>query len=399
MPKLYLFNPENDLALADGGKSYTPPPLARAIAHDLSTLPVWYAGDGDAVCLPSLQFARPLEPFLDKLGIGRRFCVPHALPSDISACLPWGWSPEAAQRLLRYGAPAHALPTGEMLARQRWWAHRIRTRELLTHLRDRSVDVPDELPTLFSREEEVARFVTRHERAMLKAPWSGSGKGLCFTRGDYDLVTRRWVQGVLRRQGEVVGEPFFDRAVDMAMEFYSDGNAVTFAGYSWFVTDARGAYKGNYLLPDAEIERRLSAYLPLGDVRRLREQLEIFFTRHVATVYRGYFGVDMMIYRRVGAWALHPCVEINLRMSMGMVSRLFHDRYVAEGSEGVYRVEYFTDPERLLSDHCHRQAVAPLQYAGTRIESGYLSLNPIYPDTRYRASVEIHRASAGETGL
>ena len=101
MPKLYLFNPENDLALADGGKSYTPPPLARAIAHDLSTLPVWYAGDGDAVCLPALQFARPLEPFLDKLGIGRRFCVPHALPSDISACLPWGWSPEAAQRLLR----------------------------------------------------------------------------------------------------------------------------------------------------------------------------------------------------------------------------------------------------------------------------------------------------------
>ena len=91
-----------------------------------------------------------------------------------------------------------------------------------------------------------------------KPPWSGSGKGLCRTRGVYDLVTARWTQGVLRRQGEVVGEPFWDKESDMAMEFYSDGDRVVFAGYSWFTTDERGAYKGNLLLSDAAIEARIS---------------------------------------------------------------------------------------------------------------------------------------------
>ena len=47
MSVLYLFNPENDLALANGGKNYTPPPLARTIARDLSTLPLWYATEGE----------------------------------------------------------------------------------------------------------------------------------------------------------------------------------------------------------------------------------------------------------------------------------------------------------------------------------------------------------------
>ena len=49
------------------------------------------------------------------------------------------------------------------------------------------------------------------------------------------------------------------------MEFYSDGKGrITFAGYSLFRTNAGGAYEGNRLLPDAEIERRLSAYVPVA---------------------------------------------------------------------------------------------------------------------------------------
>lgn len=61
MSVLYLFNPENDLALANGGKNYTPPPLARTIARDLSTLPLWYATEGEnIICLPSLGYGDSL---------------------------------------------------------------------------------------------------------------------------------------------------------------------------------------------------------------------------------------------------------------------------------------------------------------------------------------------------
>ena len=69
MSVLYLFNPENDLALANGGKNYTPPPLARTIARDLSTLPLWYATEGEnIICLPSLGYGDSLIPVLESLG-------------------------------------------------------------------------------------------------------------------------------------------------------------------------------------------------------------------------------------------------------------------------------------------------------------------------------------------
>lgn len=95
-------------------------------------------------------------------------------------------------------------------------------------LKSEGVDVPYEIPVSFRDEGRVHDFVTTHLRAMLKAPWSGSGKGLCRTYGTYDLAVGRWVQGVLRRQGEVVCEPYFEKEADMAMEFLSDGNRVVF---------------------------------------------------------------------------------------------------------------------------------------------------------------------------
>ena len=162
MSVLYLFNPENDLALANGGKNYTPPPLARTIARDLSTLPLWYATEGEnIICLPSLGYGDSIA----------------SLPDDVSAYRPWGWSPEIVHRFLRHGADAELLPRAELLDLQRVWAHRIRTREVLSFLKSEGVDVPYEIPVSFRDEGRVHDFVTTHLRAMLKAPWSGSGKG------------------------------------------------------------------------------------------------------------------------------------------------------------------------------------------------------------------------------
>ena len=42
MLEVYLFNPDNDLALANGDENYTPPLSARKMADDLSLLSIWY---------------------------------------------------------------------------------------------------------------------------------------------------------------------------------------------------------------------------------------------------------------------------------------------------------------------------------------------------------------------
>ena len=53
MEALYLFNPENDMALACGDPYYMAPASARRMAAELSVLPAWYAEQGGTVWLDS----------------------------------------------------------------------------------------------------------------------------------------------------------------------------------------------------------------------------------------------------------------------------------------------------------------------------------------------------------
>ena len=81
---LHLFNPENDLALADGGANYCPPPAAARIAYDLASLPLWFAGVGNAVALPDRNHFQFCEE------VSRLF--PVALPYEVSIKGQDGWN-------------------------------------------------------------------------------------------------------------------------------------------------------------------------------------------------------------------------------------------------------------------------------------------------------------------
>ena len=71
---LYLFNPENDLAIAFGGENYTPPPAAQLIGKELSTLPLWYADDDTTIYIPDKLPARWSTSKTDTcLGVEPRF--------------------------------------------------------------------------------------------------------------------------------------------------------------------------------------------------------------------------------------------------------------------------------------------------------------------------------------
>ena len=50
---LYLFNPDQDLALASGEINYMPPASARRMAEELALLPVWFADRPCSVLAPS----------------------------------------------------------------------------------------------------------------------------------------------------------------------------------------------------------------------------------------------------------------------------------------------------------------------------------------------------------
>lgn len=133
------------------------------------------------------------------------------------------------------------------------------------------------------------------------------------------------VRKTLREQGAVEAEPVYDRLADFAMEFYADhdGGGVRYEGLSLFDTHDSGAYKGNAIATQDELQRRLEAlapasllndegHLPLIYIKeRLREALSSLLTG-----YTGPLGVDMMLTPQ----GIHPCIEVNLRNTMGRVA-------------------------------------------------------------------------------
>ena len=149
------------------------------------------------------------------------------------------------------------------------------------------------------------------------------------------------------------------------MEFLADeGGQVRFIGYSLFETDKRGVYKENLLAADEAIEARISAYIPAETLRQVGRVLQVELAEVIGGSYQGYLGVDMMICRtKDGGYAIHPCVEINLRMNMGVVARLVYDNYVCHGM--------------------------PLCLENGKVKSGYLSLTPVEDSTAYQAYILI----------
>lgn len=389
---LYLFNPENDLAVAFGGINYTPPPAAQLIGQELSLLPLWYAREDEemVICTPEAppaDFLRTLEP----LGLSvstATFRQIGELP--IERVNVWGWNQALAHRLRQSGIDERLIPSPTQCDLIRQLSHRRLTTEAGQYLAAH-IDYPlPRLPIELHTPDEVRTFTEQNERKVLKAPWSGSGRGIYWNLYGYDTSLAQWSNGVLQKQGVLMGEPFYDKLDDWAMEFYSDGSRVTFAGYSSFLTDDHGAYKANRLTTDRQLEKELCAAVGSPVVAEVKEALARFLTNRVAPCYTGYLGVDMMTYRTPeGDTRLHPFVEINLRMNMGMVARRFADRFVAPGAEGFFRVDYSPRPGVLYHDHLARLQKNPTRLINKKFAQGYFALTPVGPHSRYRAGIEI----------
>ncbi len=379
--KLHIFNPENDLALADGNTNYCPPPAARAIAHDLATLPLWFAPEGDAVLLPDALHCA----FHNSMSGVFSLAAPLRDIRAVDACVPWGWSAQMRRRLLAMGVSEDVLPDGAFVDAVRTLSNRCVAIGLLRALCSAGIDTP-EIPEYFTSFADIAAFIESIPRSVLKAPWSGSGKGIAWGIGRVEVPVEHFCKGVIRRQGGVVCERFLDKVVDFAMEFRAVRGEAAFAGYSLFTCEG-GAYSGNILAADGAIEDFLAQFVERGVLAAVKERLSAELSALLRPIgYTGFLGVDMLVYRSSGGgYRLHPCVELNLRMNMGAVSRLFCDKYVAHGRVGRFFVSNFRRAGEAAEFNERCRTEYPLRVAYGRVESGYLPLSPVAGDTSYLA--------------
>lgn len=381
---VYLFNPENDMALANFTPYYKVPAEIRQMAADLSVLPAWYAPAGSVVKLPSAE----QMPRWEELCNGQ-MPFPEVRTTALYPSLPWspwGWSPALVHTLRQAGVSDEVLPSAEILQTIRILSSRTSGVAVLRQVATEK-GVCGEVAVCHTLEEVKSRL-DAWGRCVLKAPWSGSGRGLAFvTRDTWTASLEGWAARILRTQGAMMAEPIYNKVCDFAMEFHADeSGSVTFAGYSFFETDAFGNYKGNLLASDAEIERRLAAYVPCGMLHDLRCRLLETLPGWLGGRYAGYLGIDMMVCRE-GGYMVHPCVEINLRMNMGVLSRLFFDRYAHPSARGRFVIEHYPVSGEAVKFHAQMCREHPVRLLSGKLADGYVSLTPVSEDTRYQAYV------------
>ena len=105
--------------------------------------------------------------------------------------------------------------------------------------------------------------------------------------------------------------------------------------------------------------------------------------------YAGNIGVDMMAYACENQFRLHPCVEINMRKSMGYLAIRLFENHISPTSQGSFFVEYHKSSSMLNEKHTVLQKQYPLQTEKDRICSGYLNLCPVTETANYLAYIVV----------
>lgn len=384
--KLYIFNPDTDLALANNSENYIPSARVKQMERELAMLPMWYAEQGSNILISTY----PDEYFLEKthklLGIEMNFITEeklHLLSPDTEIC-PWGWNPTLRKKLLNKGVASTLLPDGAWMKNYRELADRANSVEALNKMCDKNQFSAEVLYDI----DSCRRYSFTHPRCIFKSPWSGSGKGLLWCFGKYDDKSDGWCSRVLREHRHLIATPIYNKCLDLAMEYYSDGKGnISFVGYSLFHTNSKGAYNSNLLQTDAMHRETLSQYIPLETLDATDIQLQEMLSYSYKN-YKGYLGVDMMVCRTENnEYALHPCVEINMRINMGVVSAAIANRYIAEGKQARYTIEYYPTAEALQKEYHRLSNEHPLTIKSNRIVSGFLPLTPVGENNNYMAYI------------
>ena len=330
-----IFNPEHDIALASNMERFTAPHAGRQLRSDLGYLPAFWADEGDVVIVDDIDFAesayrrvkatrKPNVEFCTMEQIAHVFSSTAVTP-DIDL---WGWDLAIRFQLLKAGVPESCLPSKEAVNELRRLSGRQCTTDILKKVR---TDIESNTcgESLYISDYKLFCDAIQSKKVVVKAPWSSSGRGVrYFIEDELPKNSLNWASNVIQQQGGVMVEPLYNKVKDFGMEFRrcADGS-VKYLGLSLFHT-LNGAYTGNLLATENVKREMMSKYISLDLLdevtSRLERELTVLFSslpseKPLRSIN---LGVDMMIVTKddCDGFLLHPCVEINLRRTMGHVA-------------------------------------------------------------------------------
>lgn len=372
MPRLYYFNPDNDVALASGVECYTPPRAALRLREAGRMLPLWIGEAGDMVMCPGVN-RDWYHGVIDAFGLETRV-FDHAYRPDLRPT-PWGWSAAMRRFFVNDGCPLELLPAPADIERMRQLSHRRTSAELAAALRRAMPGARLTQPAVEAFSMEQVEELTRSlGRVVVKMPWSSSGRGVFGTSRSV-AEAMKIAANALRLQGSVMVEPEHDRALDFAKIYRCQGGLCQCLGTSVFATDAHHRYMGNLLAPEADRRAVVARCTDIATVDEAAEALRRLIEERIAPYYDGVLGVDMLA---CADGTLDPVVELNLRCTMGHVANTIADRYLAPGSTGRFEV---------LPMRGEQQQPGDAVIEDRRLVRGTYCLTPSLRDFCFRISV------------
>lgn len=396
--QIHFFNPGHETAVLLGSDNYTPPTNVQRMTRELSCLPVWYADNNDYVFTEEIDSPRffssqpkELRPFATLVSRKELKSLASSLPPLVAS--PWGLSPHSLHLFeklkqdfkLNLSVPTWKENYFRLTGRQT-------AAECLELIRRQLPDLSlPATPKFCKKIGEIEKYlILQNAPFIVKTPYSSSGRGLHWIL-ERKLTTKNriWIEGAIGKQGCVSIECGLDKVQDLAMEFYSDGEGnVSYEGLSAFRTGEKGTYSGNILGSQEYICDPIKHCIGEDVYSRTQQAVTEALKTIFGKIYRGFLGVDMIIYKtKNGSYAIHPCIEINMRYTMGMVALRLSQKYLAPHAIGDFHITYESKEGEAYERHRFMKKSYPLILDNGKIKEGYLSLCPVTKESRYRAYI------------
>lgn len=394
--RIYHFNPTCELALANGSPNYYAPALLQQFEEELAPIMQFFAAPDDHV----LKAKKVSNAFIDKLYqfglmntsiLDRSQSLEIVLGKDQPVDLqPWGWSSAELKFLDGYKdfaePPIQAQTIINMNLMERKHALEILNRIVKEHPNE-PFPKPDSLPKILKTLDDVENYLGTYQQIVLKAPLSSSGRGLqAIRRSTLNLSNKQWINTNLKYQGYLIGEPLFDKKQDLSFqfEFLPDGQ-IEFRGISYFSTNANGQYLGHYLNKQSTNHIK---YFTDSDLLNVANLLSSYLNKSIyANNYVGFLGVDALIYQSRNNIKIQPCLEVNARYNMGILSK-YIEKKIHPQSSGIFQVYYH--PTNGFKDFARQEMRRnPPQISDGFFRKGFIPVTEATPTSKFGAFIKL----------
>ena len=400
---IYYFNPTCELAIANGSFSYHAPLLLQEMERDLSILPFVFCTENDFVLTDNLPTAGFLKMLADaglKLPKFCRLADLESLPNgSFDAIYPWGWSPAAHFKLKNLKEKcSEAFKISPVF---NWNDEYKSLFERSTSLGFLVGILNNNPPDWFIGKEMIGEIVTsmdeidlllkKQSPLVLKSPMSSSGRGIQIIRKtQLNTSNTQWISGVLKQQNYVIAEPYLEKLMDLSFQFQVlPGSEVNYLGHSIFETNSNGQYSGTF------IRTKLGKFMDEENIPELESMIEETAKVLKAALensayrveHRGFLGVDALVFSNGNHLMMQPCIEINSRMNMGILTMLLERRFHPK-SEGKFEL-FYGNPGEFNTFAAEQIHLNPPIFKDGLFYSGFLPLVEPGRKTKFGAYVSL----------